>query len=177
MNFLLGVFISILWMVNQWKAGLPFGLIFIQNKPLVSSPYNCFRLMYFLRALSSMTWKLQRWMIYSIVICVWYVVLQVLSVEVSFSQTLISHQIISNFGKQLVLFENFPVKEELLIWKIMLFRGSLYRIIHRPHCQIDERRRIKMALDVVWSSSIFNWSILAWCFGPIDQHFFCLCWS
>lgn len=27
-------------------------------------------------------------------------------------------------------------------------RGSLYRIIHRPHCQIDERRRIKMALDV-----------------------------
>ncbi|CAN1245294.1 Serine/threonine-protein kinase EDR1 [Linum grandiflorum] len=27
-------------------------------------------------------------------------------------------------------------------------RGSLYRILHRPHCQIDERRRIKMALDV-----------------------------
>ncbi|XP_073140037.1 serine/threonine-protein kinase EDR1 isoform X2 [Henckelia pumila] len=27
-------------------------------------------------------------------------------------------------------------------------RGSLYRIIHRPHCQIDENRRIKMALDV-----------------------------
>ncbi|KAG9133842.1 hypothetical protein Leryth_023155 [Lithospermum erythrorhizon] len=27
-------------------------------------------------------------------------------------------------------------------------RGSLYRIIHRPHGQIDERRRIKMALDV-----------------------------
>ncbi|KAJ8572967.1 hypothetical protein K7X08_009478 [Anisodus acutangulus] len=27
-------------------------------------------------------------------------------------------------------------------------RGSLYRIIHRPHSQIDERRRIKMALDV-----------------------------
>ncbi|CAN6714896.1 unnamed protein product [Malus baccata var. baccata] len=27
-------------------------------------------------------------------------------------------------------------------------RGSLYRIIHRPHCQIDEKRRIKMALDV-----------------------------
>ncbi|KAH0728398.1 hypothetical protein KY285_002438 [Solanum tuberosum] len=27
-------------------------------------------------------------------------------------------------------------------------RGSLYRIIHRPHFQIDERRRIKMALDV-----------------------------
>ncbi|KAI7736665.1 hypothetical protein M8C21_009130 [Ambrosia artemisiifolia] len=28
-------------------------------------------------------------------------------------------------------------------------RGSLYRIIHRPQCQIDEKRRIKMALDVV----------------------------
>ncbi|PRQ41959.1 putative protein kinase TKL-CTR1-DRK-2 family [Rosa chinensis] len=27
-------------------------------------------------------------------------------------------------------------------------RGSLYRIIHRPHCQIEERRRLKMALDV-----------------------------
>lgn len=27
-------------------------------------------------------------------------------------------------------------------------RGSLYRIIHRPHCPIDERQRIKMALDV-----------------------------
>ncbi|XP_042966695.1 serine/threonine-protein kinase EDR1-like [Carya illinoinensis] len=27
-------------------------------------------------------------------------------------------------------------------------RGSLYRIIHRPHSQIDEKRRIKMALDM-----------------------------
>lgn len=27
-------------------------------------------------------------------------------------------------------------------------RGSLYRIIHRRNCQIDEKRRIKMALDV-----------------------------
>ncbi|KAF7805176.1 serine/threonine-protein kinase EDR1 [Senna tora] len=27
-------------------------------------------------------------------------------------------------------------------------RGSLYKILHRPHCQIDEKRRIKMALDV-----------------------------
>ncbi|GAB2211486.1 hypothetical protein Drorol1_Dr00024800 [Drosera rotundifolia] len=27
-------------------------------------------------------------------------------------------------------------------------RGSLYRIIHRPNCHIDEKRRIKMALDV-----------------------------
>lgn len=32
-------------------------------------------------------------------------------------------------------------------------RGSLYRIIHRPHCQIDEKRRIKMALDVVCNSA------------------------
>ncbi|KAK2637629.1 hypothetical protein Ddye_025424 [Dipteronia dyeriana] len=27
-------------------------------------------------------------------------------------------------------------------------RGSLFRILHRPQCQIDEKRRIKMALDV-----------------------------
>ncbi|KAL8159578.1 hypothetical protein V2J09_001115 [Rumex salicifolius] len=27
-------------------------------------------------------------------------------------------------------------------------RGSLYRIIHRPNCQIDEKSRLKMALDV-----------------------------
>ncbi|XWS42468.1 hypothetical protein CRYUN_Cryun16bG0016400 [Craigia yunnanensis] len=27
-------------------------------------------------------------------------------------------------------------------------RGSLYKILHRPHSQIDEKRRIKMALDV-----------------------------
>ncbi|KAJ0981683.1 hypothetical protein J5N97_009938 [Dioscorea zingiberensis] len=27
-------------------------------------------------------------------------------------------------------------------------RGSLYRILHRPNCQIEEKRRIKMALDV-----------------------------
>ncbi|KAI0524930.1 hypothetical protein KFK09_004320 [Dendrobium nobile] len=27
-------------------------------------------------------------------------------------------------------------------------RGSLYKILHRPNCQIDEQRRIKMALDV-----------------------------
>ncbi|XP_020574240.1 serine/threonine-protein kinase EDR1-like, partial [Phalaenopsis equestris] len=27
-------------------------------------------------------------------------------------------------------------------------RGSLYKILHRPNCQIDEKRRIKMALDV-----------------------------
>ncbi|MCH92350.1 serine/threonine-protein kinase EDR1-like [Trifolium medium] len=27
-------------------------------------------------------------------------------------------------------------------------RGSLYRILHRPNCQIDEKQRIKMALDV-----------------------------
>ncbi|KAM7277959.1 hypothetical protein ACFE04_005093 [Oxalis oulophora] len=27
-------------------------------------------------------------------------------------------------------------------------RGSLYQILHRPHCHIDDKRRIKMALDV-----------------------------
>lgn len=28
-------------------------------------------------------------------------------------------------------------------------RGSLYRLLHRPNSQLDERRRLKMALDVV----------------------------
>ncbi|XP_075484107.1 serine/threonine-protein kinase EDR1-like [Primulina tabacum] len=30
----------------------------------------------------------------------------------------------------------------------LLPRGSLYKLLHRPHIQIDEKRRIKMALDV-----------------------------
>ncbi|KZV37293.1 kinase family protein [Dorcoceras hygrometricum] len=30
----------------------------------------------------------------------------------------------------------------------LLPRGSLYKLLHRPHIQIDEQRRIKMALDV-----------------------------
>lgn len=32
---------------------------------------------------------------------------------------------------------------------VTFHRGSLYRILHRPNCQIDEKQRIKMALDVV----------------------------
>ena len=45
---------------------------------------------------------------------------------------------------------------------ILLFsRGSLYRIIHRPQCQIDEKRRIKMALDVVWHNEIVD-SCFGW---------------
>ncbi|XP_051123643.1 serine/threonine-protein kinase EDR1 isoform X2 [Andrographis paniculata] len=38
-------------------------------------------------------------------------------------------------------------------------RGSLYRIIHRPHCQIDEKRRIKMALDVANGMNCLHTSI------------------
>ncbi|XP_023734546.1 serine/threonine-protein kinase EDR1 [Lactuca sativa] len=38
-------------------------------------------------------------------------------------------------------------------------RGSLYRIIHRPHCQIDEKRRIKMALDVAKGMNCLHTSI------------------
>lgn len=30
-----------------------------------------------------------------------------------------------------------------------LCRGSLYRLIHRPNNQLDERRRLRMALDAV----------------------------
>jgi serine/threonine protein kinase len=28
-------------------------------------------------------------------------------------------------------------------------RGSLYRLLHRPNRELDEKRRIRMALDVV----------------------------
>ncbi|XP_050220617.1 serine/threonine-protein kinase EDR1 [Mercurialis annua] len=38
-------------------------------------------------------------------------------------------------------------------------RGSLYRIVHRPHCQIDEKRRIKMALDVARGMNCLHSSI------------------
>ncbi|KAL5566942.1 hypothetical protein UlMin_030106 [Ulmus minor] len=38
-------------------------------------------------------------------------------------------------------------------------RGSLYRIIHRPLCQIDEKRRIKMALDVARGMNCLHTSI------------------
>jgi tRNA A-37 threonylcarbamoyl transferase component Bud32 len=38
-------------------------------------------------------------------------------------------------------------------------RGSLYRIIHRPNCQIDENRRIRMALDVAKGMNCLHASI------------------
>ncbi|XP_057495793.1 serine/threonine-protein kinase EDR1-like isoform X1 [Actinidia eriantha] len=38
-------------------------------------------------------------------------------------------------------------------------RGSLYRIIHRPLCQIDESRRIRMALDVAKGMNCLHTSI------------------
>ncbi|KAJ0753615.1 putative protein kinase TKL-CTR1-DRK-2 family [Helianthus annuus] len=38
-------------------------------------------------------------------------------------------------------------------------RGSLYRIIHRPQCQIDEKRRIKMALDVAKGMNCLHTSV------------------
>ncbi|KAE8678187.1 Serine/threonine-protein kinase EDR1 [Hibiscus syriacus] len=38
-------------------------------------------------------------------------------------------------------------------------RGSLYKIIHRPHPQIDEKRRIKMALDVARGMNCLHTSI------------------
>ncbi|XP_010041776.2 serine/threonine-protein kinase EDR1 [Eucalyptus grandis] len=38
-------------------------------------------------------------------------------------------------------------------------RGSLYRIIHRPQCHIDERRRIKMALDVARGMNCLHASV------------------
>lgn len=39
-------------------------------------------------------------------------------------------------------------------------RGSLYRLLHRPNCQIDEKRRIKMALDVVWNNYTSSFSTI-----------------
>lgn len=38
-------------------------------------------------------------------------------------------------------------------------RGSLYRILHRPNCQIDERLRIKMALDVAKGMNCLHSSV------------------
>lgn len=38
-------------------------------------------------------------------------------------------------------------------------RGSLYRILHRPNCQVDEKRRIKMALDVAKGMNCLHSSI------------------
>ncbi|XVF42115.1 hypothetical protein PTKIN_Ptkin01aG0334100 [Pterospermum kingtungense] len=38
-------------------------------------------------------------------------------------------------------------------------RGSLYKILHRPHSQIDEKRRIKMALDVARGMNCLHTSI------------------
>ncbi|KAL5224822.1 hypothetical protein ABZP36_011461 [Zizania latifolia] len=38
-------------------------------------------------------------------------------------------------------------------------RGSLYTIIHRPDCQIDEKRRIRMALDVARGMNCLHTSI------------------
>lgn len=31
----------------------------------------------------------------------------------------------------------------------MFCRGSLFRLLHRPNRELDERRRVRMALDVV----------------------------
>ncbi|KAK3011260.1 hypothetical protein RJ639_010611 [Escallonia herrerae] len=42
---------------------------------------------------------------------------------------------------------------------IILVSGSLYRIIHRPNCQIDEKRRIKMALDVARGMNCLHTSL------------------
>ncbi|TVU30621.1 hypothetical protein EJB05_22252 [Eragrostis curvula] len=38
-------------------------------------------------------------------------------------------------------------------------RGSLHRIIHRPNCEIDEKRRIKMALDVARGMNCLHTSV------------------
>ncbi|CAN6464880.1 unnamed protein product [Victoria cruziana] len=38
-------------------------------------------------------------------------------------------------------------------------RGSLYKILHRPSCQIDEKRRIKMALDVAKGMNCLHTSV------------------
>lgn len=38
---------------------------------------------------------------------------------------------------------------------ILICRGSLYRLIHRPNNQLDERRRLRMALDAVCSTFSF----------------------
>ncbi|XP_074587555.1 serine/threonine-protein kinase EDR1-like [Curcuma longa] len=47
----------------------------------------------------------------------------------------------------------------LCIVSEFLPRGSLYRILHRPNCQIDEKRRIKMALDVAKGMNCLHSSV------------------
>lgn len=55
-----------------------------------------------------------------------------------------------------------------------LLRGSLYKILHRPNCLIDEKRRIKMALDVVWWMSIVGWYICFFVPAHSYDYFFSL---
>ncbi|OEL38235.1 Serine/threonine-protein kinase EDR1 [Dichanthelium oligosanthes] len=42
---------------------------------------------------------------------------------------------------------------------LYLTRGSLYKILHRPNCLIDEKRRIKMALDVAKGMNCLHTSV------------------
>ncbi|AQK74849.1 protein tyrosine kinase family protein [Zea mays] len=37
---------------------------------------------------------------------------------------------------------------QVMLWKSLELRGSLFRLIHRPNNQLDERKRLRMALDV-----------------------------
>jgi uncharacterized protein with PQ loop repeat len=57
---------------------------------------------------------------------------------------------------------------------LSLFRGSLYKILHRPNCLIDEKRRIKMALDVVRMNIIYFIDMFVLLFLLIKNHFFLL---
>ncbi|XP_057780278.1 serine/threonine-protein kinase EDR1-like isoform X1 [Salvia miltiorrhiza] len=47
-----------------------------------------------------------------------------------------------------IITEFLPRGPQSFLCHCLFSSGSLYRIIHRPHCQIDEKMRIKMALDV-----------------------------
>jgi hypothetical protein len=55
---------------------------------------------------------------------------------------------------------------------VSLLRGSLYKILHRPNCQIDENRRIKMALDVVRMNLLYFVDMLVSLFLLIGIAFF-----
>jgi hypothetical protein len=55
---------------------------------------------------------------------------------------------------------------------LSLFRGSLYKILHRPNCLIDEKRRIKMALDVVRMNLVYFVDLFVFLFLLIKMTFF-----
>ncbi|KAK9115328.1 hypothetical protein Syun_022125 [Stephania yunnanensis] len=79
------------------------------------------------------------------------------------------------------LFDLFPLATPhytSFLWKEEENKGSLYRLIHRPNNQLDERRRLRMALDVAeWMApevlrnepSNENFGVILWELSTMQQ--------